>query len=312
MTDGQIKSVDIQIAQADLKTLKDSGYKLCFAKKVNGTYNVVWQSAEKYLHDNTFSWQPLYQLFGSNTFQGNVNVKVATNEVAVGLGDQATLDKDGNLGEASTGGPATGITMINQFGPIHPGLSAYSTDINGNGSTTPIYVGESPIVLGNDLLTPVEAVQVWFEQDVATGTMFSVARSNAVDIDLTSGNSAVRLYSDGKWSTPKSQALYADPATILTIIAGLTAAVIVHDLATKIASKLSGVYKDIQVSVTAADGQSVKIVYSEKPRLTGTRQTQTQLLLLNPATIDQLSEFALEAFAQLGVGYRTLNAMPGR
>ncbi|MFJ5991317.1 hypothetical protein [Lentzea sp. NPDC092896] len=312
MTDGQIKSVDIRIAPEDLKTLKDSGYKLCFAKKVNETYNVVWQSADSYLHENTFSWQPLYHLFGSNTFQGNVSVRVATNEVAVGLGDQSTLDKEGILGDAVTGGPKTGITLVNEFGKIHPGLSAYSTDINGNSTTTPIYVAENPIVSGSDLLTPVEAVQVWFEQDVATGTMFSAARSNAVDIDLTTTNSAIRLYSGGAWTTPKSSALYVDPVTILTIVAGLTAAVIVHDLATKIASKLTGVYKDIKVDVTAADGKSVKIVYSELPRLTGARQAQTRLLLQNPTMLDQLSEFTLEAFAQLGVGYTTLNAMSAR
>jgi hypothetical protein len=68
VTDGQLKSVDIQIAPGDLETLKSSGYKLCFAKKVNDSYNVVWQSATGYLADNTFSWQPLYELFGSNDF----------------------------------------------------------------------------------------------------------------------------------------------------------------------------------------------------------------------------------------------------
>ncbi|MFD9698362.1 hypothetical protein [Lentzea sp. NPDC059081] len=308
MPDSQIKSVDIQIAPEDLKTLKSSNYKLCFAKKVNDSYNVVWQSSSAYLSDNTFSWQPLYQIFGSNTFQGNVTVHAATNQVAIGLGDEITLDKDGLLGNASSGGPATSITLNNDYGPIHPGLSAYSTDINGRGTTTPIYVAEAPIVSGKDVLTPVEAVQVWFEQDVVTSTMFSTARSNAVEIDLTEVNSATRLYSGGQWSKPKNVALFADPATVLTIIAALTAAVVIQDLASKIASKLTGVYKDVKVEVTSMGGSTVKIEYREQPGLGGAQLAQTQALLVNPTAVDQLTGFAVEAFAQLGKGYVTLNA----
>ncbi|MGZ3148276.1 hypothetical protein ACVDFE_41115 [Lentzea chajnantorensis] len=309
MAAGQLKKVSIQIAPDDLKTLKDNNYNLCFAKKVNGTYNVVWQSADRYLSKNTFSWQPLYRLFGSNSFQGDVAVSVSTNDVAIGLGDKSVLDEDGLLHDAVTGGPSTGITLVNQYGKIHPGLSSYSTDIHGNGSTTPIYVAEKEIVLGEDVLTPVEVVQVWFEQKITTSTMFSDARSNSVEIDLSSADSATRLYSGGKWTTPaQAQAFELDPKVVLTIIAGLTAAVAVADLTMKIASKLTGVYRDVKVNVTTTGGNSVKIEYSEQPRLTGASLVQTQQLLLNPTAVDQLTEFAVEAFAQSGVGYSSLQA----
>lgn len=309
MPDGQLKSVDIQIAAADLETLKNNQYQLCFAKKVNNSYNVVWQSAADYLSENTFSWQPLYELFGSNDFKGDVTVHVSTNKVPIGLGDEATLDTSGVLGDASSGGPATGITLVNDYGPIHPGLCAYSTDISGRGTTTPIYVAEKQAVTGNDVLTPVESVQVWFEQDIATSTMFSTARSNAIEIDLTDHNAATRLYSDGAWSTPKTSALFVDPRAIMTIIAALTAAVVVQDLASKITSKLTGVYRDIKVDVTTMGGNTVKIEYREQPGLTAVRQNQSRLLLQNQTAVDQLAGFALESFAQLGVGYLTLNAM---
>ncbi len=308
MPDGQLKSVDIQIAAADLETLKNSQYQLCFAKKVNNSYNVVWQSAADYLSENTFSWQPLYELFGSNDFKGDVTVHVSTNKVSIGLGDEATLDKSGVLGDASSGGPASGITLVNDYGPIHPGLCAYSTDISGRGTTTPIYVAENQVVAGNDVLTPVESVQVWFEQDIATSTMFSTARSNAIEIDLTDHNTATRLYSGGAWSTPKTSALFVDPKAILTVIAALTAAVVIQDLASKIASKLTGVYKDVKVDVTTMGGNTVKIEYREQQGLTAVRQNQTRLLLQNRTAVDQLTGFALESFAQLGVGYLTLNA----
>ncbi|WP_290058815.1 hypothetical protein [Amycolatopsis solani] len=308
MPNGQVKSVEIQIAPDDLETLKTNGYQLCFAKKVNDTYNVVWQSADKYLVDNTFSWQPLYQLFGSNEFSGDVKVHVSTNRVPIGLGDESVLDSSGVLGEASSGGPATGITLVNDYGAIHPGLCAFSTNLDGSSSTSPIYVAEKAIVTGSDLLTPVECVQVWFEQKIATSTMFSTARSNAVEIDLTEANSATRLYSGGKWTTPKVSSLFVDTKAIVTIIAALTAAVSVQQLLAKITSKLTGVYQDIQVDVKAAGGTSVSIVYSEKPLLSAVRLNQARLLLQNSTTVDQLAGFALEAFAQLQAGYVSLTA----
>ncbi|KAA0983618.1 hypothetical protein FQ192_29385 [Pseudomonas sp. ANT_J12] len=195
------KSVKIQIASGDLTTLKQSGYKLCFAKKV-GTedYNVVWQSYVNYLSNNTFSWTPQYQLFGSNSFQANVQVDVSTNLVTIGLGQQSILDSSGLLGNATTGGPDTSITLVNQYGAIHPGVSQLSTGIDGKQVATPIYVAINQVVTGQTVLTPVETILVWFEQNVQTSTMFSTSRSQAIEVDLTFDNNATRLYSGGSWT----------------------------------------------------------------------------------------------------------------
>ncbi|WP_439661278.1 hypothetical protein ACSHWB_07135 [Lentzea sp. HUAS TT2] len=309
MTDGQ-KSVEIRIAPEDLKTLKDNGYKLCFAKKVNDTYNVVWQSADKYLPKNTFTWKPQYQFFATDKFDTTVQVDVSTGPVDVVLGNELTLDEDGNLGKPFSGKTSTAITFNNNFGSIHPGLSAYSKDIHGKATTTPIYVSPEEMVSGSDVLTPVEAVQVWFEQKIKTGTMFSTARSKAIDIDLTSTDSEVRLYSGEAWTTPVQSELSVDPKMILTIIAGLTTAVIAHDIATKIATMLTGVYKDITVDVSAGQDTSVKIVYSERAALAGSRLHETRLLRMDPATVDQLTGLTMDAFESLGVGYKTLSATP--
>jgi hypothetical protein len=195
------KSVKIQIAAGDLTTLKQSGYKLCFAKRV-GTeaYNVVWQSYVNYLSNNTFSWTPQYQLFGSNSFQANVQVDVSTNVVTIGLGQQSVLDNAGLLGPATSGGPNTSITLVNNYGAIHPGVSQLSTGIDGKVVSTPIYVATNQVVTGSTQLTPVETILVWFEQNVQTSTMFSDSRSQSVEIDLTVDNNATRLYSGGSWT----------------------------------------------------------------------------------------------------------------
>src|SRR3990167_2259821 len=191
------KSVTIEIAADDLTLLKQSGYKLCFAKKVgNEAYNVVWQSYDKYLSNNGFSWTPQYQLFGSNTFQADVTVKVSTNIVTIGLGQQSILSPEGLLGQAVTGGPDISITLDNEYGPIPPGINQLSVGIDGTQVSTPIYVATNQVVTGNIVLTPVEAILVWFEQNVQTSTMFSTSRSKAIEIDLTVVNDATRRYED--------------------------------------------------------------------------------------------------------------------
>lgn len=197
------KEVTIKIAPDDLTILKKSQYQLCFAKKVaEGSYNVVWQAYGLYLASNMFSWTPQYQLFGSNVFEGGVQVKVSTNPVDIGLGETSILNAEGNLLAPVTGGDPTQITLQNDFGPIHPGVGQISTGINGGSAITPIYIAQQPVVTGTTALTPVEKILVWFEQQVETSTMFSTSRSMSIEIDLTNTNKATRLYKDGNWTTP--------------------------------------------------------------------------------------------------------------
>lgn len=204
--DAVSKAVTVLVDLDDLATLKANNYAMCFAKKVasgsdSGSYNVVWQSLTAYLYSTAFSWTPQFSLFGTNIFADTVTVTATTNQRTLGLGQQCLLDSNGILQPPATGGPATGVTMQNQFGLIHPALSQIST-LNGIQQTTPLYVAPSGIVQGSVTLTPIDTVMVWFQQNIATSTMFSSARSNSVEIDLTSTNTATRLYKGGQWSTP--------------------------------------------------------------------------------------------------------------
>jgi hypothetical protein len=54
-------------------------------------------------------------------------------------------------------------------------------------------------MLGNHIITPVESVMVWFEQNIAAGTIFSSARPESVEIDLTQHDELTYLYTGGKW-----------------------------------------------------------------------------------------------------------------
>ena len=300
---GAEKMVDIRIAPSDFETMKDNQYSLCFAKKVGNTFNVVWQSTFKYLRNNSFLWVPTYQLFGTNKFEIDVTVVVKTDQVNIGLGEQSTLSQNGSLGPASTGGPSTAITMINDYDePIHPGLNQLCIGIDGIQQTTPIYVAPKKAVKGVVELTPKEEVMVWFEQNIVTSTMFSDARSRSVNINMTDTNVQTREYSGGEWRTPSAADLALAAIPILQIIMYVTGAVIAYDLASKIASKLTGVYKDITVDVTTGDNLKVSVSYSEKKDLTPVER-RFLTTLMTGATNDTLVEFTLESLALSGLEF---------
>jgi hypothetical protein len=142
------------------------------------------------------SWVPDYQLFATNSFVAGAVVAVETNVVQISLGQQATLDAAGVLGTPVVGGPSDSITIVNDYGPIHPGLSA---------DRMPIYVEPDAIEPGNETLKPVDVVRIWFQQNITAGTMLSPAAlnavSNAIEVDLTAQDKAALLYQNGKWST---------------------------------------------------------------------------------------------------------------
>ena len=199
------KKVLIQIAPADYELLKAANYMMCFARKVNDTYDVVWQAYGDYFTINPFTWLPTYQLFATNSFNAGAVVNVETNTVDIGLGQQATLDSAGVIGPAANGGPSDSITLVNNYGPVCPGLIGVATGPDGIQQQQPMFVEPGAIELGVDTLTPVDVVLVWFQQNIATGTMLSqdamIAVSKAVEIDLTNEDKATRLYQNGSWST---------------------------------------------------------------------------------------------------------------
>ncbi len=197
------KTLTVEIAPEDLASLQAAGQKLNIAIMVGDeAYNVVWRSISDYLENNTYQWSPIYQVFGTNEFQDDVTIQVSTNIVSVGLGQEVILDGTGIIGTANDGGPETGITIINDYGLIHPGLTQQLTDPTGIQASLPIYAAFDGIVMGMAVLTPTNKVLVWFEQNIETGTMFSGARPNSTEVDFTNVSVVTRLYSNGEWTIP--------------------------------------------------------------------------------------------------------------
>lgn len=123
-----------------------------------------------------------------------VKVIVACNPVMVNLGEFVTLDKYEVLSEPVTGSNPTAMTLINEMGETHPVVNQLCIKPDGTMESKPIYAAEEAMFQGECQLMPKEKVQVWFEQNIETDTMFSKARSKAVEIDLTLKNSATVLY----------------------------------------------------------------------------------------------------------------------
>ena len=195
------KHVTIEITASELEQLKSSNYRLCFAKKVGEHFNVVWTSHTDFLANNHFHWTPHYQVFGSNIFKDGVTVQTSTNKHNITLGQEAKLNESGVIEKPHSGPNPDAITLNNDYGPIHPGVSQRLHGPDGV-HMNPIYVAEHQVQKGTTKLTPKEEILVWFEQDVETSTMISHSVSRKTKIDMTQQTHATRKYKNGKWITP--------------------------------------------------------------------------------------------------------------
>jgi hypothetical protein len=199
------KTILIEISTSDLQLLYTNGYSLCVAKKVNGSYNVVWQASNSFLMNNTISWSSSFQIFTTASFTPGAQVSIDNGPLDISLGQKATLDTRGFLLDGSGDAPDS-ITFLNNITPTHPGLSGLSVGPGWGQQSTPIFVSSLSVQNSSTLLTPVEMVQVWFQQLVTSGSMISGAAPNAVEIDLTQADSATRRYQNGTWSTVAAEA----------------------------------------------------------------------------------------------------------
>jgi len=195
------KAITIDLDKPTFDNMKKFGYKLCFAKKVGLTYNVVWSAQEDYLQSTDFIWTSQYSVFASMpaAVQVGLVVKSHSGPEPVDLGQSVTMNEQGSLQPAVTqSSHPNSLLFVSKFEtPIHDGVNYVSPNGGGN---KPIYISPTPIVQGVDVLTPVEKVFVWFEKNVQTSSMFSDDRSRGVEIDMTMTNAATYSYNaKGEW-----------------------------------------------------------------------------------------------------------------
>jgi hypothetical protein len=190
--------LNVQIAANQVTSMKDLGYNLCIAKKVNENYTVVWTGDQAYLQNNLFEWQESYQVFGSNTFESGALVSVSTNVADIDFNQTSILTKEGVM-DAATGTVAPGPFFVNnQFGLIHIGVNGLLGD-----AFLPIYVSPTVVEAINSL-QPITTVMAWFAFNQSTSTMFFTSETAGIEVVYNGTTNMTISYSgpngSGVWS----------------------------------------------------------------------------------------------------------------
>ncbi|KAK4183267.1 hypothetical protein QBC35DRAFT_467432 [Podospora australis] len=168
---------------------KDS---LCIAKKVNGTYDVVFQGAapiptgdqQLLLGNNTFQWTEEYRVFLTQSFGNGVFISHATDPVDIRFG-QSSIWKDGALQPAVTAdtsewdlseGSSPESTFTVESAPIS--LHAAVEQATGGGKYSTIYV-DPDIHMGDTRieLTPKNEYLLFWKKITTTEAMLAISTS---------------------------------------------------------------------------------------------------------------------------------------
>jgi len=151
--------------------LKENKYHLCISKKVNDTYNVVWNSTILFPCNNVFEWTEQYGVFGSSKNQTGHVVKNSTNIRNIQLGQTSTLNDLCDMSPAQGKPHPSGghFTVSNRC----VGCEMYigtAQSINGS-KKTPTFLSDNG-KSSQTILFPTNSVQVFFHQSFKTGTLF--------------------------------------------------------------------------------------------------------------------------------------------
>ena len=171
-------SLDVKIDLDQYRVLKESGYNLCIAKKVNDVYNVVWSGAS-FLQFNTFCWVEKFQVFAQATRKQGDIIKSETEDEDIQYGQTCLLDKDGVMNTATGTVDQSGTFYVdNEFGSIHIGVCESFGD---TGKMLPIFLSPT-VVTGIESLTPVVSILVWFDLKLSTSSIFLDSVSNTAEL----------------------------------------------------------------------------------------------------------------------------------
>lgn len=201
-------TITIQIGTEDLELLKRAGYKLCMAGSLEDRdYTVVWYATEKYFCNNKIQVIDEYEVFASSSFVERKAVFINTDSVPITMGKQCVLNEYGCISAAQEGENPETMTLVNEYGAVHPGICQKGKGVEGNEFMNPLFLSRNQILPGEFEFFPSYEIKIWFAQDMETGIALpkpqtgikKAAKTNFTIIDLEKENAPVRSYFNGKW-----------------------------------------------------------------------------------------------------------------
>jgi hypothetical protein len=143
MGDDSKFTLHVHVGNEEIEKLKNDGYLLCIAKKVNKIYTVAWERLN-FMNENYFEWQDRYQVFAASESKDGLLVEALDDPQGIASGQTCTLDQKGVLSEAKGMVDDSGVFHLNNdFGVIHVGVQALL-----NGGFKPIFITPKNLIPG--------------------------------------------------------------------------------------------------------------------------------------------------------------------
>lgn len=209
-----MKELVIEIGTNEYKVLKDNGYYLCIAKKVDDDkFNVIWQAYNDYSQSNKITWNKKYKIFASLSREDRKKVFANVSPEEISFGQEILLEAQGCFGAISQSREKDSIGMINQYQPVYPGLYQECTDIHGNTNSLPFYLSSNQSIPGSFRTKPVDKILVWFEQSVESGIAISryttsakgISESTSIQLDMQEKSSMEIAFEQYQWEEKENK-----------------------------------------------------------------------------------------------------------
>jgi hypothetical protein len=209
-------TIEVYIEGDQLEAQKANQYSLYLAKKVNGSFTVIWQSMgalattgnPSYGYKNTFDIDtPSYQVnyTTDSITTGTVTFKAGGLALPIATGQTTTLQENSLFTQAVNDGEPSDILINNEL-PANP--KAILLDANG----VNIWVNTvSGMNIGPTTLTPLYEYEIWFGYFQETGTLIVNQESTAATVSMKAGESKTITYTNGgSWVTGEPAKMLSD------------------------------------------------------------------------------------------------------
>lgn len=201
--------ITVKIGADDLKSLKESRYKLCVACSLQDEeqYNVIWYAAGNFIEVNKIELAKDYEIFVSQSFVQEQLVSEDVLPVPIDMGQECTLKSYGVISDVRSGKKDSCIKLLNQYGEIYPGLKRGGRGVTREVIMNPFFVSQYKMVPGTFEFLPSPVICLWFAQKAESGMISLHPKSSRqrsavtfdIQVDLLKNPNPVIAFSHAEW-----------------------------------------------------------------------------------------------------------------